>query len=738
MANILSTTNSALVAAQQGLATTAHNIANARTEGYHRQVVLQSAVSGQNEGGGFIGKGTEVVSVRRVYNEYLGTQLRTVQTSQGQLDSHYTQASRINNMLADPNSGLSPVLQDFFQSVQNLAANPDARGSMLASSQSLASRFQSMDGQLRELRVSVNSEISTTISAINSYAEQIANLNEAISKAQSGSGQMPNDLLDQRDHLVAELSKLTKVTVSKDGSNYGVFIGNGQPMVVGSTVSKLDATASPTDLSEVAVGLVTSKGTVRLSEDSLQGGKLGGLFEFRSTTLTNTQNQLGRIAVGLAATFNDQHKLGKDRTGAMGGDFFNMAKPLSVRSNLNSGTAMVDASITDVSALKASDYKISFDGSNYSITRLSDNTQVSTATAAQLAAGVTVDGVQMTIGAGSQVAGDQYVVKPTINAASGFKVLVTDVNNIAAASPISTSTPLTNSGSGTISAGKILSTSGVATITPGFPLTYNDAATIPVVGVSANANNAGDAVLNATVSNSGVLTGSGYKVVYDSSVPDYAITRLSDSVVAHAPILPTTVDGIKITQAFGTPQDGDNFVVSPPSAKTLTGFPAGIPVTVTDINGNTYAYAAGQPVAYMPGATITVGGASFSINGALKTNDQFLIGPNQTTSGDNRNMVALGTLQTADTLANGTTTYQGALAQMVSMVGNKTHELQVGKDAQTNLVSQLEQAQDADSGVNLDEEGANLLRYQQAYVAAGKVMQAVKEMFDTLVALGQG
>ncbi|MGE5650148.1 MAG: flagellar hook-associated protein FlgK [Bacillota bacterium] len=677
MANILSTSNSALFAAQQGLATTAHNIANANTVGYHRQVVLQAAIGGQDEGGGFIGKGTEVVSVRRVYNEYLGTQLRTVQTSQGQLDSHYTQASRINNMLADPNSGLSPVLQDFFQSVQNLAANPDARGSMLASSQSLASRFQSMDGQLRELRVAVNSEISTTITSINSYAQQIADLNDAISKAQSGSGQLPNDLLDQRDHMVGELSKLTKVTVAKDGSNYGIFIGNGQPMVVGSTVSKLAAAASPTDLSEVEVGLVTASGTIRLSENSLQGGKLGGLFEFRSTTLTDTQNQLGRIAIGLATTFNDQHKLGKDRTGAMGSDFFNVAPPLVSASSLNTGTAVVSASISDVSLLKASDYKVSYDGTNYSITRMSDNVQVSS-TATLGAPGVTVDGVNI-VSSGAMNLGDQFIVKPTINAASGFKVLVTDLNNIASAAPVATSSPTTNSGTATISNGTVDKTFSLSMLAS--PITLNYVANVP-----------------ATTPPSGTL---------------------NDTATA--------------------PGTGFSF-----------------PVKVTDINGNSTIYPAGTPVPYSSGATITFGattpspppappatptdvsGISVQLSGVPGNGDQFIVQNNTTTSGDNRNMVLLGNLQTADTLVNGTTTYQGALSQMVSMVGNKTHELEVGKDAQGNLVTQLQQAQDSDSGVNLDEEGANLLRYQQAYVAAGKVMQAVKEMFDTLVALGRG
>jgi flagellar hook-associated protein 1 len=662
MANILSSTTSALTAAQAGLATTAHNIANAKTPGYNRQIVLQAAIGGQDEGGGFIGKGTEVISVRRVYNDYLGAQVRIAQTSGGQLSSHYTQASRINNLLADPTSGLSPVLQDFFKSVQDLTANPAARGSMLSSAESMASRFQSMDGQLRELRVAVNSQISTSISAINSYAKQIADLNHAIAGAESGSGQLPNDLLDQRDYLVTELSKETKVTVTKDGSSYNIFIGNGQPMVVGATLSQLTAVTSPTDVSEVAVGLVTSTGNIRLADTSLQGGKLGGLFDFRSTTLTNAQNSLGRIALGLASTFNDQHKLGQDQNGAMGGDFFSMAKPVSNRSTLNiSPTADIDATIADVGALTASDYKVAYDGANYKITRIADNTQVYSGV---LPTPASIDGINFAAIGGAPGAGDYFIIKPTINGSSGFSVLVTDTTNIAAAAPVATSTPMTNSGSGTISAG----------------------------------------------------------VVDGNFLPAMVATP--------------------ITLAYDATTGNLN---DPAKLPPLTGF--SFPVKVTKLDGTSTIYAAGTPVPYTAGATITfgtpaaalptIGGISVKISGVPGNGDKFTVGANPNSSGDNRNMLLLGALQTANTLVGDTTSYQGALGKLVSEVGNKTHELEVGKDAQDNLVGQLRQAQESDSGVNLDEEGANLLRYQQAYLAAGKVMQAVKEMFDVLVSLGR-
>jgi flagellar hook-associated protein 1 FlgK len=475
---------------------------------------------------------------------------------------------------------------------------------------------------------------------------------------------MPNDLLDQRDYLVGELSKLTKVSVTKDGNNYSIFIGNGQPMVVGSTVSKLQAVTSPTDSSEVAVGLVTSTGTIRLADNSLPGGKLGGLLEFRATTLTNAQNELGRIALGLAMSFNDQHKLGMDQTGAMGGNFFSMAPPVVNMNTLNTGDGMIAASVTDASLLKASDYKLVYDGTNYTVTRMRDNVQVSSIPGPGFPVdGITVEGVNIALASGTMAAGDNFIVKPTVNAASSISVLVTDTLNIAAAAPIAAETPTSNAGSGAINSATVDKHFLPSMATPPIDLYY-----------------------------------------------DAATKTLNDSTAS--------------------PQTGFAF-----------------PVKVT-VNGTSTIYPAGTPVPYTAGATITfgaalpgpppdVGGMSVKIGGMPAQGDKFTVSANSSLSGDNRNMVLLAGLQTANTLMDGTTTYQGALAQLVSSVGNKTHELEVGKNAQGNLVTQLRQAQDADSGVNLDEEGANMLRYQQAYMAAGKVMQAVKEMFDLLMSLGR-
>lgn len=646
MPNILSIAQSGLAAAQAGLATTSHNISNQGVAGYTRQQIVQSAAPGQDYGYGYIGNGTNVDTIKRVYNSFLVTQANGAQSTKSQYDTYYAQINRINNMMADSTSGLAPSMQDFFTSVQNMVSDPSgaaSRQSVLSAGQTLAARFQSMDSQLRSMQDDVNQQIQGSVTNINSYAQQIAQLNLSISKAQS-TGQPPNDLMDQRDQLVTQLSQESKATVVEQDGNYNVFIGNGQPLVVGSQANQLITMSSSTDIGRTEVGYQNANGTlVTLPEGSLTGGNLGGLFNFRSQTLDATQNALGRIAIGMADTFNAQHKLGVDLNGAAGGNFFNVASPLVTASIKNSGNAVVNASITNVSALTASDYRLSYDGTNYTVTRLSDNQSVYSNTTFPAAP---IDGVQFTQSSGTMAAGDQYLVRPTVDGASDFNTLIVNTNLIAAATPIRTSAPTTNTGSGSISAGSIDASYTSATVATPITLTYNA------------------------------------------------------------------------------------------TAGTFSGFPSSMPVTIM-ANGTSTTYAAGAAVPYTSGATIAFGGVQVQISGAPKNGDTFSISANTNAAGDNRNILALGALQTANTLLNGTANYNGAYGQIVSSIGNKTREMQVNSDAQGKLLTSIQGAQQSESGVNLDEEATNLIRYQQAYQASGKVMQVVSQLFDTLLSIAQ-
>lgn len=748
--NILGIGQSALAAAQVGIATTGHNIANASTAGYSRQVVLQSAALPQLLGGSFVGQGTSVSEIKRIYNNFLGQQVNSTQATMNQVGAYLSQIKQINNLIADPSAGVSPALQDFFKSMQNVAATPNgtagaaARQAALSSAEALSGRMNSLQTRLDEIRADVGNQIETAVGTINSYATELARLNDTIERAVStGNGAGPNDLMDQRDQLVTELSKMIKVSVVPQGSKYNVFIGNGQPLVLGSDVNQLQTSQSLTDPTRIEVAYVTNGAVVQLAENSLPGGKLGGLFEFRMNTLDAAQNAMGRVAIGIATTFNDQHKLGQDLNGQAGGVFFNISTPVSTPSANNTSTAQISATITDAGALTTSDYRLQFDGANYKITRMSDGAVQTTATLP-----LTVDGVSFQLApppaAAVPAAGDEFLIRPTANGASSFSVAITDPSKIAAAAPFSTAAPTTNTGNGKITAGVMnslvagSSTSINATISP---VATDDSYTgttlaAPVtLSFASPANTLSGFPAGATVS---VKVGA----VTTTYPPPATVPYTSGATISFSGMSFVIKDGAL------PPANGDTFTlaaslpVTPTkltfnsAGNTLTGFPATANVTVT--NGNTSTtYPAGSAVPYSTGATISYSGISFTVSGNPANGDVFNVTQNPSGSGDNRNAVVLAGLQTKNTLAGNTTTFEGAYAQFVSQVGNKAHELEVTNASETKLLEQATAAQQSESGVNLDEEAANLLRYQQAYQAAGKLMQIASQLFDALLALGR-
>jgi flagellar hook-associated protein 1 len=538
--SILSIGQSALSAAQVGISVTGHNIANASTPGYSRQEVVQRAAEAQDFGFGYLGQGAEVSQIKRAYNDIIATQMNRAQNVSSSTSTYASQITQIDNMLADSTAGLSPSLQNFFAGIQNLASNPgdaSTRQAVLSAGQTITSRFQSINDRINELRQGVNTQLQTDTKTVTSYASEIAKLNDVISKAiGSNKNDTPNDVMDKRDNLIAEMNKYIKTDVIKqDDGSYNVFIGNGVPLVVGNKSYALTTVSSSTDPKQLDVAYVTNV-VKPLAASSLTGGSIGGLTQFRSETLDSVQNQLGQIATVFAQTFNDQHKLGFDANGAAGGNFFNVPVPKVYGDTANSASATLTTTISNVSALTSSDYRVAFDGTNYNITKVSDGSIRTFNSLPQ-----TLDG--LTISGGSMSAGDSFLVEPVRDGAQNISMAITDIRKIAA----------------------------------------------------------GDAI----------------------------------------------------------------------------------------------------------------GGV-----------------------GNNRNALLLAGLQKANTINNSTISYEGAFAQLVSQVGIKTNEVKINADADSAILAQTTAAQQSESGVNLDEEATNLLRYQQAYQAAGKVMQIASTLFDLLLTIG--
>jgi flagellar hook-associated protein 1 FlgK len=416
--------------------------------------------------------------------------------------------------------------------------------------------------------------------------------------------------------------------IDQGNGGYSVFIGSGQALVAGSTAFKLDTVPSPLDPARLQIAYTSGSASIPVKESSLSGGKLSGLLQFRNEAIDAARNGLGRVAIGLAGTFNEQHRLGQDIQGNPGSDFFTMPSPTVQASSKNVGTAIVGAQTVSYGALGVSDYRLRFDGANYSLSRLMNGVEgpVQTFTAFPQ----TIDGISLSLASGAMAAGDEFLVRPTASGASQLGIAIQDTSLIAAAAPIRTESSLANTGTGRISGG---------------------------------------------------------------------------TVDAPPPPSPNLKQPVTITFTSSTTFD---------ISGTGTGNPSGVTFT--------------------PGSPISYNGWTVQITGSPKAGDIFSVGPNANGSADNRNALLLGALQTSNSLAGGTASYQSAYGQTVSLIGNKTRELEVTSKAQAALLSQTQALQQSESGVNLDEEAANLLRYQQAYQAASKVIQTAGEMFEALLA----
>jgi flagellar hook-associated protein 1 FlgK len=423
-----------------GLSTTGHNIANVNTEGYSRQRVDQVARQPEGSGLGFIGTGVDVSSIQRYYDAFLTQQVRDRNSSFEQLDSIYQIAADLDNILADSNSSLSSSIQNFFNSIQDVNSDPSstpARQAMLSEAESLIDRFQLMYDQLEGLRTQMNSKLQASTTDINALAQSIAEINTEIVTAQNGFGQPPNDLLDQRDAMLLELSQYTSLTVTEQGNgSVNVFIGSGQPLVLGSTANTLTTTRNAYDPQQFDLSLSVGNNTIPVT-DQLNGGMIGGIMAVRREIIDPTQNAIGRIALALASSFNTQHQLGDDANGDTGGLFFSDVatdSPTAVAHSANdSSSGSISVAIDDVSALTTSDYQLSYDGTNFSLLRLSDNTVVDSGFATtDMPRTIASEGITIDL-SGTVAAGDRFLIQPTRYGARDIGVEIDDVNEIAIA-----------------------------------------------------------------------------------------------------------------------------------------------------------------------------------------------------------------------------------------------------------------------------------------------------------------
>ncbi|ROP58307.1 flagellar hook-associated protein 1 FlgK [Enterobacter sp. BIGb0383] len=437
--NLFNIAQGGLSAAQSALNVVGNNLSNATTEGYSRQNIILGEAGGRTTRNGFFGYGVQTNDVKRSYDAFLNNQVRGA-TSQFQAQQgRYEQLSQIDDMLGDDTDNVSNTLGNAFGAMEKMSSDPvsgAARQEVLSQYKALANQYRSNSNTLNGLEKSTNTKIGQAVDDINSCAKQLASLNQQIAKVQAGSGSLPSDLLDQRDQMLGQLSSLTGIRVNENSTTgrVDVTLANGYSLVNGDSVCALQAQPSPEDPNKTVVSYIDASGNaMRLDEDRMSEGSLGGLFSFRNTDLPDARNQLNQLALQMANKFNEVNKAGYDLNGDAGGDLFSLADPQALANRNNAGDASLAITRSDTSAVNAQDYTMTFTGpsaSDWSVTTRDGRTITPTLGDD---GSLSFDGLTVKP-QGTPEANDSFVFNPVSGAADSISVAIDDGDKIAASS----------------------------------------------------------------------------------------------------------------------------------------------------------------------------------------------------------------------------------------------------------------------------------------------------------------
>ena len=671
---------SGLNAAQGSLSVLSNNIANANTAGYSRQQTTQSANASNQYGGVFIGSGTTLADVRRVYNEYLDTAYQNSTSLNSDAKAYLDQVSAVDKTLSDKTTGMSSVLSSFFAAVQTASANPSdtsARQILLTSAQTLSNRFNSISSQLSQQKETINSQLTSLTDQVNQLTSSIASLNKQITQVQGSSNTTPANLLDARAEAVRSLNELIGVNASEKNGVFSVSTGTGQSLVLGDRSNTLSAVPSKSDTSQYTIQMNASGGTTMDLGNVISGGSIGGLLRYRSDVLMPAINDLGRIAIVTADTINSQLGQGIDLNGEFGSSMFkdiNSAASVALRSlsaQGNQGVGSLGVTIKDTSKLTNFDYKVTFSDPadlNKVTVQRSDGKAMGTFDITATPPSV-IDGFTLELKNGPMQAGDSFKVSPTASGAQDIGTVLNDPSKIAFAAPLKGEASKTNEGTGSFTP---------PTLT--LPLDIQGGATTAQLRV-------------------GIENSMPVKMVFGKPAADgtqsYTLNDAKGDPIGSGTIIPGQANKITVNVPM---RDASGALVVP--AKSF-----GFDTTV-----------AGSP------------------SGGDSTTFSF----NATGVSDNRNAQQLLNLQTKATVgvaADGTggTSLVGANSKLVSTVGAKAAAATTDTTATNALLTANKNARNSVSQVNLDEEAGDMIKFQQYYTASSQIIKAAQETFSTLI-----
>ena len=668
---ILGTGVSGLAAAQFGLDTTGHNIANVNTKGYSRQRIETEATVGNAFRSTFLGNGTQLASITRTFNQYNYQEVLFNTSNFTYNDTRFQNASRVDNLLADPDTGITATFEDMFDGINGVVEEPtliSARNVVISRAENTVKRFNTLYEELAVQHMgAINEEIHTSVQEINSITEEIALLNNKIQieGATGEQGFAPNDLLDSREKLVKRLSELVQVdTIDLPDGSMNLTIGQGVTLVTGSISLPLSVVRNEFDTNRLEIGISVNTNTPNKSivTQNLAGGSLSSLFDTRDNLLEPAIRDLGKIATVIADTFNRQQSLGRDLNGNEGANFFKdvndpqLALSRTLNSNQNANYSTFEIYIRNSNQLTSDEFDMDYDGTNLIVSDTSGNV-IQTFNAADIA---TMDGgtplvigntgLSMAIDVNNLAAGDSFKIRPVNTAAADIERILTDPKHIAAAD------------------------------------NYFELAS------TTNPNN----------------------VTFDLyEIQD--INNASYPSPANVPPLPDPTLQVVIN-AGGTQYDIQDS--------------AGVSLVGGFQNLSNDQLIEGAGLAFKIDGTLA-GGEVFTVTHADNTlipNDNKRFG-----EGDNTNMMTMLEFQSAKTLDGGRNSFSESYADLVTDIGVATKGTEVSRDSFETLLEGSEERLAGIQGVNLDEEAANLIQYQQSYAAAARIITVARETFQTLI-----
>ncbi|MDM7860165.1 flagellar hook-associated protein FlgK [Alteromonas sp. ASW11-36] len=703
--DLFSIATSGINASNRLLNTTSNNIANVNTEGYVRErTEFKSQLVG----------GVDIGTTERVINQFAQNQLRRDTTQLGEFQAFKQKTDGLDNVLANEANSISTGLSEFFAAIQTSADDPTnlaSRDLVLGDGKALLRRMQSLSDFMLDKEEELNLEFESQVNRANSLIQSIGELNEAIIVANGNNRfDQPGALLNERDLAINELASLMSIEVRESPNQNGskvVNLTSGESLVLEDGSFNLLELGGDADPTFKQLQLTTSftgakqNTTLNIFEDQL-GGSIGGLFRYRDEVLNPAQRDLGQLALAFTDAVNTQNRLGMDLDQQLGGDIFvaptfqgltyqGTDPNLSIVGQITrgAGSTLTDAdykiTVTSVTATNLPDEVtvelLNGDGSpkvdENNAPIVFTNITINSSGFSELPNGFEINFDS----AGGYGVGNEFLLQPTRRAASDIEMATNRAEDLAFALPIRVDADLNNLGGATLVSTRVTNTTVDAAL-----------------GAEASAFDGSGGIHDATAAPGGTV---GAPVQIDfTSATSYEVRD---------------VDG--------------NLIV------TVTG--------VTDYNNllEQASNTAGWPAAFS--ALDNYPGYDFSLEGEARAGDSFTIAYNTDGFNDNRNALAMGALQRASTVqlsSNSSSTprtFHEAYASVVSRVGEDAASADVSLQAAEAMYADSTEWNQAVSGVSLDEEAANLVRFQQTYAAAARILSAAQDMFDTILSVAR-